>query len=166
MNNYLFKNSIRFVFLTYMVLLSTPIILCGCHSVKGADEKQMGKQLDFLYHNYLTGNADQARESLLEYLELIPKIKPPLGQAYNYVFAYSRLYVLETRVGNGDLATVYFVKAEYWRIKECEASNMGENDIADATKLMTTNTCLLSVDNWDRSHNDGRIPNYAAAYSY
>ena len=152
MNNYLFRNCIRSVFLAYLVLLSTPIILCGCHSVKGADEKQMGKQLDFLYHNYLNGNFDQARESLLEYLKLVPQISPQLGQAYNYVFAYSPAL----RFGDESREIMIWqasipVKAEYWRIKECEASNMGENDIADATKLMTTNTCLLSVDNWDRS---------------
>jgi len=137
-----------------------PIVFFSCRPPAQNDEQQIGQKLDSCYHSYLTSNKEQARTNLFEYLKIVPEIKSPHGQAYNYLFAYSRLYALEAKVGNVDLSEVYYIKAKYWRIIECESGNMSESDIIDIAKSMNTNQCLLLVDNWDRSHNHGQDPRY------
>ena len=136
------------------------MICCGCHSVTNVKESSVERKLDLLYHAYLRGNYDQASQSMLDYLGVVPTIKTPHGRAYNYVFAYSRLYSIEASVGNNGLADLYLIKLRYWSITASETADIGRNEIIESVKSLTSSNYVAFVDEWDKAHNGGRQANY------
>jgi len=130
---------------------------CGSGQKSGKDPTEA---FDRVYDSYLNGNANEARSSLQEALHLLDQTGSPQGQAFGLFLTYSRLYALEAREGQPDIAEAYFIKARYWFVRNAEIGNGLEQEIGKKIRAFTTNACVAMVDDWDREHSSGRGAKY------
>ena len=125
------------------------------------------KTSDFLtaetsYHRiYLTGNLEQARESLHKSIELA--MNSPLGvedRAQSLANSYMALSVLERKCGNLGTSEDAYVRAKYWVLEEVEigtnTAEVGGNLVAQ----ITPETIRKSIEQRDKQENGGKDPKY------
>lgn len=147
------------------ISLFFPVAICGASIVTPATT-QMVSELDArgnqLYREYLDGDANVARKSLLTLLRLFEEASlKPLGKAHGFCITYARLYILEKRTGNFSLSEAYLVKARYWRLRLSEIDGDSEEDAAKDIASFDGARCIEIYDKFDRDHNGGKEPNYA-----
>ena len=136
-------------------------LLLGCHTRRIDPADEVAKESDRLYRAYLEGDRDQARRSLGETIRLIENANlQPWGQANSLIFTYSRLYVLEKRSGNDELAEAALLKTRYWYLRQHELGGDSLAQAASAVKLFTAEKCMEFVDIWDLDHTAGKGPKY------
>jgi len=134
--------------------------MVGCGSGNIVPPPDPTPAVDRLYETYLDGSVDQARNALQEAAKLIDQIPSAHGRARGLYLVYARLYALELRENQPDLAELYLVKAKYWFIRGSEIGNRSEEEVSAALKALTTNACIEFVDDWDKRHSNGRGANY------
>jgi hypothetical protein len=93
-------------------------------------------------------------------INVAEKVKSPAGHCQMLTKVYSRLFVLEMRAGNADLAQSYFVKAQFWMLRRCELLGQPQREAAENLKAFSTNRCIQVVDEWDNEQTAGRGANY------
>lgn len=127
--------------------------------------QEVRTQLDRLYTRYLNGDREEAKRSMQEAVAMIQSSK--LGAEFerfesaSLFLAYARLYVLEKRAGNGELAEADVVKARYWYLRKDELSGKSVEEASAAVAEFTPERCMAFVDEWDRGCTDGLGPKYA-----
>src|SRR4051812_2775549 len=97
------RSFLRFVFIGSICIL-TAVAIQGC-DFKLKDPLGASPQVyNRLYASYLNGDTNVARGALKETVQLLQNNRSAHGQAFGLFLAYSRLYALEARVGDPDLA--------------------------------------------------------------
>ncbi|MEK7685457.1 MAG: SUMF1/EgtB/PvdO family nonheme iron enzyme [Verrucomicrobiota bacterium] len=149
--------------LTSVTILALTVSL-GCNAKRNDTTEDSTKLDDKFANAYLKGDIDQARQSLKELIQQIdkPKLSPvnqtdQINQADPLAFAYARLYVLEKRAGNEDLAQAYLAKSREWLVRYHELS--GESPEAAAAVVKSFNF-MEFVDQRDKALTGGKGPKY------
>lgn len=146
------------------------VILClvflGCGPSKPASAEGdaiVVTRLDQLYRSYLDGNAEQARNSLLECESVLSKAKLQKidAVAHGYWLTYSRLFVLESWVGNSTLANAYFLKARFWYLRKLELSGDNTESAMNKVSVFDEAFCKQLVIKWDSKNTNGRGATYS-----
>ena len=157
------------------LLLITVLIVvsaAGCSRREPVAQVDFEKESHSFYVVYLTGDIFQARNSLLKSIALIEKTKlGPNANAYCLLFNYIRLYFIEKKAGDLEMAEAYRIKARYWDLQYCELQGIywdlkGVSLQRRAAQLVITHTgeiYLESVDKWDKQHNGGKSARYSVA---
>ncbi len=114
---------------------------------------------DRLYETYLNGNLTEARQSMLKCVELAEKY-PPGGRESCLYFNYNRLYVLEKRAGNEDLAYAYLIRARYFFLLQYELRGSTTQEAVRKSREFTDQRHFELVDKWDKDHHAGKPPHY------
>jgi hypothetical protein len=147
------------------------LVVCavvGCAGGCSTEHSEAVKQLAFVHEGesffvpYLTGNAEQARQSLKQTIQFFEEsnILDPSGQADILTLDYDRLYVLEKRTGNKSGAEVALIKARYWRIRGLELNKLSDDEAVNAMMLDTPEKIVRRVDDFDKGANNGNEPKY------
>lgn len=158
------------------LLLLLPIFIVALGALHGCRfkqsdsiERQTKKYYDFsersdqLYAIYLTGNANEARQSLEKDIDSIIEGKEylePGGRAGMLFLAYCRLYVLEKRLGNNVEAEANLIKARYWLIRKGELLGLPTGETMQEVLKFTPAKIVETIDAFDKKLNDGSSPNY------
>ena len=158
----------RRLFLIILVCVLFVSFTNGCGPKNGSKQTGSGSRsqggsladLDRLYISYVNGDTNVAKRSLKEVVDMLQNWESPNGQALGLFLSYSRLYALEAREGDADLAEVYFIKARYWFVRNAEIGNSLPREIGAKMRTFTTNACIEMVDDWDRKHSDGKVAKY------
>jgi len=100
--------------LSFISIISL-LAVFGCHRDDALqDETQLNQRANALYRQYLNTDLAQARQALLELVDAYDtNAVSPAAKTHGLWLTYSRLYALEARGGNTDLAEVYFAEARY-----------------------------------------------------
>jgi len=143
-----------------LLMIVLHFFLSSCSMRQKANDTEILKRDDKLYERYLHGSLVQARESMQESIALaeIPKLKPE-GHAWWLFFDYARLYGVETKTGNTDLAHAYLIKTRYWLLVYHELKTSIRQAI-ESDKQYSDAKIIEFVDQWDKDHNDGNPPAY------
>jgi hypothetical protein len=159
-----------------MLILPVLIALsgsCGCQpeeqdNLKAAREANdsimaLNEKLGEMYHAYLAGNREEARQNIEQAVSVIENSNAPLlVKAHDQWLGYSRLYVLQRRSGNEILAEASLLKARYWLLRKHELAGTNSEKAARAVfQWFTADKCVEIVDQWDKAHTQGKGPNYA-----
>jgi hypothetical protein len=143
--------------LTFFTVLALTVSF-GCNAKRNDTTEDSAKQSDKLVDAYLTGDVNQARQSLQELIQQLEKAKlSPINQADPMAFTYARLYVLEKRAGNEDLAQAYLAKSREWLVRYHELS--GESPDAAAAAVKSFNF-MEFADQRDKALTGGKGPKY------
>jgi hypothetical protein len=153
-----------------MAGLVAMVLGVGCRdekTEKKKDRDENAQHLDVLYQEYLTGDIDNARQSISKSIDILGKVTSfnEGGRAWALCFNYCRLYCIEEYAGNENAAYLAFIKAKYWFAIERELSiketrsTMEEN--IQKIKKFTTKECTEYVEKWDNAHTNGKGPVYA-----
>ena len=154
------------LFLTFLMV----ILFVGCRDEKAEmkkDRDEKVQQLDILYREYLTGDIDQARQSIFKSIDILEKATSVYnaGRAHGLCWCYARLYCIEKYAGNNDAAYVAFVKAKYWRTQEIELgqkySRLSFKESVQIIRGFTPEGCEELMRKWDNHFTDGKGPVYA-----
>lgn len=112
-----------------------------------------------LINAYLTGDLKQARQSLKALIQQLEDEElTPVERADTLSFAYARLYVLETRAGNGDMARAHLATAREWMTRNLVLTGKASEEAASAAKAFNF---LNFVDQRDKALTGGKGPQYA-----
>ena len=120
--------------------------------------KRFHDENDKLYQEYITSDLAQARKALEKMAEHTsaeirvsgPAIGVDFGLYHVLFIDYARLYALEKRAGNEDMAEAWLIKARYWLLLKLEqAGTMSIQDrmdgfrrVGDADHLLHAVTVL------------------------
>jgi hypothetical protein len=152
-----------------IVAILSLLILLGCrakeielnNSPKPVDE--FVKKSDQLYEAYLNGNRIQAKRSLDALLIATEAANlSPDGHAHTLFKIYARLYVFEKRNGNQSAAEADFVQVKHWLLQTLKSRGQLNSQATEEVDEYTTDKCLKEVDEWDKAHHNGMLPNYVA----
>jgi len=145
------------------LLLLVLAILSGCASEE-ARRRELGKQTDELYAAYLDGGRDEARRSIVQANRLVEEASISHfeeNRAFALFLGYGRLYALDHRAGNNELAELDLIKARYWALRSSEAHGDTPTEVAKYVDRFATSDRLLEfIDTWERKANHGREPKY------
>jgi hypothetical protein len=149
-------------YLVFPIALSTlSLILDGCRKARSMPIDEFNKRSDELYTVYLNGKRYEAKQSLVDTLQLIENAGlGPSGKATCLFGTYARLYALEKRTGNEDLAEEALVQARYWDLRDDELGGKIPEKAGARIKTVTGAKVLEFVDRWDKAHGDGKGPRY------
>jgi hypothetical protein len=149
---------------------------CSCkHSksvTKQAEIKAFDQEEEKLFAPYLTGNVEQARQSLKQTIQHLEEsnsldLHSQSGRLYG---EYIRLYALEKRTGHETDAAVALIKARYWWIRNMESRELSKGETIESRKLsddenvkyfisVTPEQIMKWVDNLNAGEN-GNKPKY------
>lgn len=146
------------------LLLVCSLMSLGFWGCSTSEEKQREISINLLklgnqfYEEYLTNNIVGARQNLLEIVQLSETNinMTPRMQSTFLQNTYFRLYALEARSGNGDMATIYLQKAKYWCIRKQEIEGIEETQIAQTIGKIDTNEIITDYDKWDGYNTKGK----------
>ena len=121
------------------------------------DTVTLGKE----YRIYLTGDAEQARQSLLKSVRLIETMKfAEDKRAEGLCLSYGRLYMLETRMGRTQTAAAYWLKSQYWLLRKYELWHWQEDVAASEVLSRTPQHTMEMLDTFDKHRTNGAGPHY------
>jgi hypothetical protein len=154
------------------IVFVTMASLLGCHSanedkdqaIKEANEKAKAfdKEIKPLFEAYLSGDSQQAKQALEEMVRAVEgsKVSPKI-QAYGLWLIYARLYILERRLGNAELAEANILKSRYWLMRRNEIDGATPEEAAQrALQWFTADKCMEIFDKWDKALSEGKGPKY------
>jgi hypothetical protein len=119
-------------------------------------------EIDRCYSNYVNGTVDIARTNLLAAANYLEKSScfEEADRATMLWLEYSRLTVLENKVGNPDLAEVYLMKAKFWDLRNSELLGKSPKVMIDSMKLFDLMKCKELVEKIDKGLHSGELANY------
>ena len=140
----------------------------GCsakHSKLDAKQAEMDfflQEYGKLFAPYLTGNVEQARQSLKQTIQFVEasNVLDLEHQAGDLYLDCYRLYVLEKRTGNEKGAEYALIKARYWRLRCSESKKESDDEIVNDMMSLTPEKIMKGVDDFDEGANNGNKPNY------
>jgi len=147
--------------LAIVVLLAVGSGGCSSEQSKNEAKKEFIREGDRLFIPYMTGNLEQARQSLNQTINHYEESKflDAKTQAGFLELDYDRLYVLEKRSGNQDAADIALIKARYWRFRSLELNGVTGSEEATIEALDTPEKRMKRVVNFDAG--DGKFsPKY------
>jgi hypothetical protein len=151
----------RAIYMKVGLVVGMPLIvaLCACNAPfqTAAAQRAVVAESDRLSREYLSGDANHARESLRKDANLLEAgtILEPSGRAQLLASAYFRLFALEERTGNPLAAKATLVKARYWRLRKAELSGVPPEDAVKEIEQLTTGEIIDEIDQLDKRHNNG-----------
>jgi hypothetical protein len=168
---FLWKNNLSLLTWNKIVVIASFLIivlLSGCKNEKleaKNDRDEKTHQIDVLYDEYLTGDIDHARQSVLKAIDILEKVTSFYegGRAQGLCLGYSRLYCIEKYAGNDNSAYLAFIKAKYWLAMKQELDLYGHDSIKEKAKNVkefTPELCEEYITKWDNAHTDGKGPVY------
>jgi hypothetical protein len=143
-----------------LLVLVSLLSLSACRSDQRASPEE--KKADELYRKYVDGNADVARQALLDEIALWESstVVVPRRKSAALFMTTARLFVLETRLGKSAAAELALVKARYWNLKRYELGGpLTESDVVEYQSL-TPDRIVEMIDQADKSMTQGRGPKY------
>ena len=138
-----------------------PLILalgaCNAPFQTAAAQRAVVAESDRLSREYLSGDANHARESLRKDANLLEAgtVLEPSGRAQLLALTYFRLFALEERTGNPLTAKATLIKARYWRLRKAESSGVPLDDAVKQIEQLTTGQIFDEIDQLDKRHNNG-----------
>ena len=138
-------------------------LLLGVGCSRGTDRivAEYKKTNAVLYQVYLTGNVNEAKESLQTAIGLTQNRKlPPELQAQSLFFDYARMYILQSKLDNKPLADAALLKAQFWSLRNAELTGDSEEKAGAALRHKTGENITVHINNWDADHNNGKPPRY------
>jgi hypothetical protein len=137
---------------------------CGPKEDSGASANiEVGARFVELYDRYVQGDEAEARASLLATVDMLEGAELPKRDAvaHGLWLTFSRLHVLESRLGNLLLADAYLLKARYWYLRKLELSGEPLNEAMEhVSKWFTPEECKRIVDGFDIRNTGGAGANY------
>ena len=125
-------------------------------------QHELLNEKDKLYRAYLAADVLHARQILEQTVKLLEneKVLERVGLARDLFQEYSRLYVLDKRVGNEDSAEVELIKARYWLVCVSEFSGLPSNKVMENVRPANASDILAMVDKQDKLATGGIGPKY------
>lgn len=149
-----FLQALRFLALT---IVFTVLLGCGeGHKPADADVDRV----DALYTQYLTGSVDQAREAMLEAVKIVAKNEYEEGHATGLCLGYGRLFCIESRIGDTNLAHIYYEKSKYWGLIRMELRGASPAEVKAGLEDYTPERCKKLILEFDAAHTKGAGPRY------
>lgn len=140
------------------------LILVGCsrHDKTFLEQKRITDASNQLDRDYLQGDVNRARDSLEKNAELLEKGKvlEAYGRSILLDVVYSRLYVLEKRVGNNAAAEASLIKQRFWSLNTKELSGEDTEHAVAEVDEMDSGKLFDLVNRVDEKENGGRVAAY------
>jgi hypothetical protein len=157
----LIRNTVCFILAS---IFFTFIFGCSGEHSQFSNKAAFNKLENEVFSSYLTGDADQAKQSVNQMIRLSENTHAidESSRAGILFLNYYRLYVLEQRCGNKSEADIALIRGRYWRIKNLELENFSDADIADKIESETPERIVKIVDDFDMGSNSGKLPAYSA----
>lgn len=142
----------------YVALVSAAI--CG-------EKAELVQHLDALYDQYLTGDIESARQSMIEAATLLEEKADDVsefderGRLHALVLVYSRLYCVAIADGARYDALIAYEKARYWRIRLLELKKKSAREIVEEIRTFNELEFMTFSLRFDSKATHGRGPIYA-----
>lgn len=145
---------------TLTVAIFAGVVLAGCKKAALSPDDLIDKT-DALYEKYISSDAPEAKESLLEALQCIEKadLEPQQGAQLKFM-TYVRLYVLCESTGETEEAETYLVHARYWFVRKNELRGLTPHDVGRSIAAFTPDRFVSFVQKWDAHATNGKGPRY------
>jgi hypothetical protein len=159
-----FSEHLNYCATLIQVVVFGAVMLTGC-DFNRIPKSNLEKQTSGFYEIYFNGGRDDARRSIQEANRLIEEAKlaeqQREGQAFALFIGYARLYSLERKSHNDDMAQLDLIKARYWalRSEELHGDTPAECN-AYVAKFASDDNLVTFIDKWDRDANNGKSPKY------
>jgi len=119
------------------------------------------EESDRLYRIYLRSDADKARQSILQIIEISKR--PEVGvrvRAHNLWLAYARLYLLSNETGVKQEESNELSLAVYWYRRELDCEPLTPQEVHRRVESMTGERIAEIAQEWDKRFTSNRGPNY------
>jgi hypothetical protein len=120
------------------------------------------KQLDDLYYGYVNEDVESARQYMLRSVSVIEKSScfDESNRAGLLNLEYSRLAVLEYKVGTKGASEAFILCSQYWELRSLELSGMSPEAAMQKIHEANMQGRIDAVEKMDRRLHGGRLANY------
>ena len=120
------------------------------------------RKLDDLYYQYVNGDRNTARQCLLNAVDLLEKAScfENRVRAQLLSLEYSRLAVMEHKLGEKGADDAYLLCAQYWQLKSFELSNEPLQAAIEKVKRLNIEEVTSLVERMDRKLHGGKLADY------
>ena len=140
---------------------------CGCQhndteSVVLKQKETVLKQLDELYSQYINGGQNTARQRLLSSISILENATclDNGDRAQLLSLEYSRLAVMDHKVGEKVAEDAYVLCAQYWQLKTSELSGEPLKASMEKVKRLDIEEQTALVEKMDKRFRGGKLAEY------
>ena len=146
-----------------LVLVIGLLLSSGCKSEKRtgtAPLTNLVAELEGLYRGYLTNDYADAKRNMEQAVQLLHRPNQRKYAERGLWLNYGRLYCLEARFGDSNVAHVYYEKARYWYLVNLETDEKLPSEISSKLQHFTQEQCKHYILEWDAAQTVGKGAKY------